>query len=117
MMRIEDGQPEEHPTPLPLDASHSPGAVAPTPRYPSGSAQLGAVTNTAGIDFEADARAAMSSGMAADGARRQYLLAAMTPLGGSAGDLMPLSSPPLDPGAGPGEALPAGGFYTPPRNY
>ena len=45
-MRIETGTPEDHPTPLPVDASHTPGVVAPTPRFPSGNQQGGWLTDT-----------------------------------------------------------------------
>jgi hypothetical protein len=114
-MRIEDGQPESHPAPLAVNAAHSPGVVAPTPRFPSGTEQGGALTDTSGVDFTADAAAAMASGMAADTGRRQHYLATMTPLGGSAGDLMPVSSPPLDPAGPLGEAEPWGATYDPPR--
>jgi hypothetical protein len=98
-MRIETGTPEDHPTPLPLDASATPGVVAATPRFPSGVQQGGALTNTAGVDFTADAAAAMSSGMAADADRRGRYAAGMAPLGASAGDQMDL--PPV-----PDNALP-----------
>jgi hypothetical protein len=57
-MKISSGTPEDHPAVLPLDASHSPGVVPPTPRYPSGTEQGGALTDTAGVDFTADAAAA-----------------------------------------------------------
>jgi len=114
-MKIEDGQPEQHPTPLAIDISATPALARPSARYPSGTSQGGALTNTAGVDFTGEAAAAMASGMAADGSRREHYLAAMQPLGGSAGDLMPLSSPPLDPGGSLGEAEPWGATYDPPR--
>ena len=116
-MRIEDGQPESHETPLPLDASHSPGVVAATPRYPSGTEQGGVLADTSGIDFTGDAAAAMASGMSADADRRGRYAAGMSPLGASYGDQMAVSSPPLDPSAGEGEALPTAAYYGPPRSY
>lgn len=39
------------------------------------------------------------------------------PQGSTIGDVMPVSSPPADPGSGPGEALPTGHYYDPPRSY
>jgi hypothetical protein len=103
-MRIETGEAESHETPLPLDASHSPGVARPTPRYPSGTEQGGALTNTAGVDFTAEAGAAMAAGMSADGSRRQHYLATMTPLAGPAGDAMDI--PPV-----PDNTLPAAASY------
>jgi hypothetical protein len=116
-MRIEDGQAEEHPTPLAVNASATPGVVAPTPRYSSGTEQGGALTDTSGIDFTGQIASAMTFGMNADSGRRQHYLAATAPLGGSAGDLLPISSPPLDPGAAPGEAEPTAAYFDPPRSY
>lgn len=121
-MRIEDGQAEQHPTPLPLDASHSPGVAPATPAFASGTAQGGARDLTGErlsqlASNEDEIAAAQSFGMSADGSRRQHYLATVAPLGASAGDLMPLSSPPLDPAAAPGEAEPWGALYTPPRGY
>jgi hypothetical protein len=103
-VKIETGTPEDHPTPLPIDASHSPGVVAATPRYPSGTEQGGALTNTAGVDFTGEAAAAMAAGMAADADRRGRYAASMAPLGASAGDAMTL--PPV-----PDNTLPAAASY------
>lgn len=118
-MRIEDGQAEQHPTPLPLDATATPGVQQPTAvaGQLTPADQGGALTDTAGVDFTADAAAAMASGMAADADRRGRYMASMTPLGGGAGDVLPVSSSPLDPGAGPGEAEPTAAYYDPPRGY
>jgi hypothetical protein len=116
-MDIKSGQAESHPTPLPLDTSHTPGVVAPTPRFPSGTEQGGVLADISGVDFTDEAAAAMASGMAADADRRGRYAAGMSPLGASYGDQMPLSSPPLDPGAGPGEAEPTASYYDPPRSY
>jgi hypothetical protein len=114
-MRIETGAAEAHPSVLPLDTSATPGVVAATPRYPSGTEQGGVLADISGVDFEADAAAAMAAGMAADADRRGRYLANMQPLGASAGDLMPVSSPPLDPAGPLGEAEPWGATYDPPR--
>jgi hypothetical protein len=98
-MDIKSGQPESHPTPLPVDTSATPAVVAPTPRFPYGSEQGGALTDTSGVDFTAEAAAAMSSGMSADADRRGRYEASMNPLGASAGDLMTL--PPVPSAAVP----------------
>jgi hypothetical protein len=89
-VKISTGTPEDHPSVLPVDSSATPGVVAATPRFPSGHDQGGALTNTAGVDFTADAAAAMAAGMSADADRRGRYAAAMGPLGGSAGDDMAL---------------------------
>jgi hypothetical protein len=121
-MRIEDGQPEQHPTPLAVDAAHTPALASPTPAFASGNAQ-GAVRDATAERLsqlsaaEADIGAAQAFGMSADGSRRQHYLATMAPLGASAGDVLPVDSPPLDPGAAPGEAEPTGAYYDPPRGY
>jgi hypothetical protein len=114
-MRVETGAAESHETPLAVDATHSPGVAGVTPRYPSGTQQGGSLTDTSGVDFTDQIASAMAADMAADAGRRTHYLATMTPLGGSAGDLLPVSSPPLDPGAAPGEAAPWGATYDPPR--
>jgi hypothetical protein len=122
-MRVETGAAEQHETPLALDSTHSPGVAPATRIFPSGQPEQGGVTDASGERLsqlaaaEADAAAAMSLGMSADHDRRGRYLAAMQPLGGGAGDLMAVSAPPLDPGADPGEALPSGAYYTPPRGY
>src|SRR5690242_2796520 len=107
-MRIVDGTPEDHPTPLPLDAGSSPAVAPVTPRYPSGNQQGGVLADISGVDFTGEVAAAMSLAMSADAGRRTGYEASMKPLAASYGDLMPVSNPPLDPGAAPGEAEPWG---------
>jgi hypothetical protein len=87
-MDIKSGQAESHPTPLPLDASATPGVVAPIPRFPSGAVQGGVVTDISGVDFTGEAAAAMHAGMAADADRRGRYAASMSPIGASGGDQM-----------------------------
>jgi hypothetical protein len=65
----------------------------------------------------ADVAAAMSLGMSADADRRGRYLPSIKPLGAAAGDVLPVSSPPLDPGLPGGETEPAAAHYDPPRNY
>ena len=48
------------------------------------------VTDISGVDFTADAAAAMHAGMAADADRRGRYATAMSPLGASYGDDMAL---------------------------
>jgi hypothetical protein len=103
-MWIETGTPEDHPSVLPLDTSATPGVVAPTPRYPSGTEQGGALTNTAGVDFTGQIASAMTAGMGADSDRRTVYAASMAPFGASAGDLMDLP-------AVPDNTLPAAASY------
>jgi hypothetical protein len=119
MMRIEDGQAEQHETPLAVNAAATPGVQQPTAvaGQLTPADQGGVLADISGVDFTADAATAMASGMSADADRRGRYLVSMAPLGGSAGDLMTLSSPPLDPGAAPGEAEPWGALYDPPRGY
>jgi hypothetical protein len=120
MMRIVDGQPEDHPNVLPLDATASPGVQAATPAFASGQ-QVGGVRDLTGERLsqlaasEAKLGAAMTAGMTADADRRGRYLASMQPLGASAGDLMPVANPPLDPAGPLGEAEPWGATYDPPR--
>src|SRR5690242_8723979 len=122
MMRIEDGQAEQHETPLALNATHSPAAASPTPAFASGNAQ-GAVRDATAERLsqlsaaEADIGAAQAFGMSADGSRRQHYMASMEPLGASAGDVLPVSAPPLDPGLPGGETEPTAAYYDPPRSY
>lgn len=103
-MKIETGTPEDHPTPLPLDASASPAVVAPTPRIPGGSEQ-GGVRDLTGERLsqlgaaEADIAAAQSAGQSADAGRRLHYVASQTPLGASYGDQMDL--PPVPSAAVP----------------
>jgi hypothetical protein len=110
-MDIATGQPEQHPTPLPLDASTHPAVVAPTAINPAGSLQ-GSVRDLTGERVqqlaagEASAAAAMSAGMSADGDRRQHYQAAMTQQGpGQYGDsllLPPVPANALPPASQPG---------------
>jgi hypothetical protein len=95
-MKISTGAAEDHPTPLPIDASHSPGVAPPTPAFPSGTEQ-GGVRDLAGERLsqlgaaETDIAAAQSYGMAADADRRTGYAADMSPLGASYGDEMDLT--------------------------
>jgi hypothetical protein len=94
-MKIETGQPEDHPTPLPLDASMLPGVPPPTVIVPG---QLSGPTvdarDTTGEwqaqreAGEADVAAAQASGMAAETDRRQQYGGQILPLGGSYGTQM-----------------------------
>jgi hypothetical protein len=94
-VNIATGASEPHPTPLPIDTSATPAVVPPTPVFPAGSAQ-GGVRDLTGERLsqlaaaEADAAAAMSLGMGADGGRRTGYAADMSPLGASYGDEMAL---------------------------
>jgi hypothetical protein len=101
-VRIADGTPEDHPNLLPLDASASPGVAPPTVRAPgadspaTAASQVVAARDTTGERLaqlatgEAAASAAMSSGMAADAARRDYLAAEILPSGSAYGEAMVL---------------------------
>jgi hypothetical protein len=108
-MRIEDGQPEQHETPLAVNAAATPGVAGPTPAFSTGNAQ-GAVRDLSGERLsllaasEAECAAAQSYGMAADAGRRTGYAASMAPLGGSAGDQMALP-------VVPDNALPAAQSY------
>ena len=112
-MDIKSGQPEQHPTPLSLDSSASPGVAPQTPRFPSETGrdgtQGGVLTDISGVDFTAEA-AAMHAGMAADADRRGRYATGMSPLGASYGDAMDL------PAYGTGEATVAGSWFDPPRS-
>jgi hypothetical protein len=112
-MDIKSGASEPHETPLPLDASHTPGVAAQTPTFPSETgrdgSQGGVLADTSGVDFTADAAAAMHAGMAADADRRGRYATTMSPLGASHGDDMAL------PAYGT-EGTVAGSFYDPPRS-
>lgn len=125
-MEIATGHPEDHPgsgaTPLPLDASMSPGVQAPTAIQPG---QLDGPT-WPGRDVRgeyreqmaaplAECEAAMGAGMAAETDRRARYAAGILPTGAAYGDTMTLAGGSLDPGAGTGETQPAGYFYDPPR--
>lgn len=95
-MKIETGQAEQHPTPLPIDASTHPGVQAPTQVASNAMVQMGPLcVDSSGVDFTADAQAAMSAGMAAELGRRQHYMADMTNEGpGQYGDLMGLPEAP-----------------------
>lgn len=94
-MKISAGTPEDHPTPLPLDASATPAVAAPTPRFPSGSEQ-GGVRDLAGERLSqlaasaAECAAAQQAGMSADNDRRAGYQGDMLPLAAEYGDLMGL---------------------------
>jgi hypothetical protein len=122
-MIISTGEAEQHPTPLPLDSTHTPDVQAQTARVPSG-AQQGGVSDTLGqqaerLDgYERDLAAAMAAGMAAELGRRGGYHADILPAGAAYGDTMMLSDSPLDPGVGStGTTDPSGALYDPPRNY
>jgi len=90
-MDIKSGQAEAHETPLPLDASHSPGVAPPTQIASNETTQMGPTfISTSGVDFTADASVAMAAGMAADADRRGRYAAAMGPMGAAATDEMSL---------------------------
>ena len=101
-MKIATGEPEDHPTPLPLNSAASPGVVAPTVREPGSTGpadaglQLGGVRDTTGerlsqlATAEAAIGAAQSAGQVADADRRGRYEASMAPLGASYGDAMDL---------------------------
>ena len=112
-MKIPTGEPEQHPTPLPLDASGLPAVAPPTPRFPSETgrdgSQGGVLKDTSGVDFTAEAAAAMHAGMAADADRRGRYATGMSPLGASYGDDMAL------PAYGTGGTV-AASCYDPPRS-
>jgi hypothetical protein len=107
-MKIATGQPEDHPTPLPLDASGLPGVAPPTVTAPGSDSpanaglQVGGVRDLTGERLsqlaagEADWAAAMSAGMSADADRRAHYAAAMAPLGASATDEIALPAVPED---------------------
>jgi hypothetical protein len=94
-MRIADGTPETHETPLPIDTAATPAVVAATAIFPSGN-QQGGVRDLAGERLSqlaasaAECAAAQATGMSADGDRRGRYAASMAPLGASAGDAMAL---------------------------
>jgi hypothetical protein len=109
-MRIADGSPESHETPLPLDPSRSPGVAPPTQIASNETTQMGPTfISSSGADFTADASVAMAAGMAADADRRGRYATTMSPLGASYGDDMAL------PAYGT-EGTVAGSFYDPPRS-
>jgi hypothetical protein len=89
-MDIKSGQAEQHPTPLPLDTSATPGVAPPTPAFPSGNQQGGVLADISGVDFTAEAAAAMAAAMSADADRRGRYATGMSPLGASYGDEMAL---------------------------
>ncbi len=99
-MKIATGQPEDHPTPLPLNPQPAPDPVS--PQFPGAdspadaASQIGGVMPATAMFAEqaaagtADCAAAMSSGMGADADRRGRYEASMAPLGASAGDALSL---------------------------
>ena len=89
-MDIKSGQAESHETPLPLDTSATPGVAPPTPVFAAGNVQGAVLGDISGVDFTAEATAAMHAGMAADADRRGRYAAAMGPLGAPATDEMSL---------------------------
>jgi hypothetical protein len=101
-VRIETGTPEDHPTPLPLDATATPGVQRPTAVAGQLTpADQGAVRDLTGERLgqlaasEAECGAAMSLGMGADSARRTGYAADISPLGASYDDevaLLPVTS-------------------------
>jgi hypothetical protein len=105
-MRIRDGQPEAHETPLPLDPAASPGVQRPGVREPGSSGLADAGLQVVGVydgtaareallaGSESDWQQAISEGMAADAARRQHYAATTAPLGASAGDQMDIPEVP-----------------------
>jgi hypothetical protein len=122
-MDIATGTPETHPTPLPIDASNSPGVQQPTATAGLLTpADQGPVRDLTGerlsqlAGYEQDITAAMHSGMAAETDRRSGYAADMVNDGpGQYGDLMDLPSGYPDAGTVGGLTDPAGNFYTPPR--
>ena len=113
-MDIKSGQAEQHPTPLPLDTSATPGVAPQTPRFPSETGrdgtQGGVLADTSGVDFTADAAAAMHAGMAADADRRGRYATGMSPLGASYGDDLPVRR------VRHRRATVAGSWFDPPRS-
>ena len=115
-MKIADGTPEDHPTPLGLDASATPG-VAPPPVTSGSGTEQGGVRDCTGERLsqlaaaEAEISGAQHSGMSADGGRRRKYELDMAPLAASYGDEMTLpqvtsdmskhTGSPGSPGAGP----------------
>jgi hypothetical protein len=98
-VKISTGTPEDHPTPLPVDTSATPGIAPPTPVSAAGNEQGGVLLDISGVDVTAEASAAMAAGMNADADRRGRYAASMAPLGASAGDAMNL--PPVPDNAVP----------------
>jgi hypothetical protein len=100
-MHIATGQPEDHPTPLPLDASTSPGVAPPTAIV---AGQLSGPTVPAGVfpyqdrvaGPEADIRNAQLAGQAAEHDRRSFYEQDIAPLGASYGIEMNLPDVPAN---------------------
>jgi hypothetical protein len=87
-MDIATGTPEDHPTPLPLDASMSPGVQRPTqtaglmtPADQTPAFDAAAVQAARLGGYEADCRGAQASGMAAENQRRDFYQHDMVPAG------------------------------------
>jgi hypothetical protein len=128
-VKIATGQPEDHPTPLPLDASGLPGVQQPTVREPgsdspaNAGSQIGGVYDGTGARqaqmgaLESECAAAQSYGMSADGARRDHYAQTMSPLGASYGDDLPI--PPVPSAAVPpamSDLYPYGGLEPTPAD-
>jgi hypothetical protein len=98
-VKISTGAAEDHPTPLPIDSTATPGVAAPTPRFPSGNLQ-GGVRDLAAerLDLlsasEAECAAAQTAGMSADSDRRGRYAASAGHHGASAGDQIALPEVP-----------------------
>jgi hypothetical protein len=104
-VKIETGASESHPTPLPVDTSHTPRVAPPAPvaSVPNGPTIPGRDTTgeyqaqlRAG---EGDVRAAQAAGMTAEHGRRDHYGSDVLPAGASYGDLMSL--PPVPDNAVP----------------
>jgi hypothetical protein len=126
-MDIATGQPQDHPSLLPLDATGLPAVAEVTPATPvasgpadAGPLQGGVMPTTAMFGEQAaagtaDAAAAMHAGMSAETDRRAGYAAGMLPVGASYGDTMDLPPGYPDSGTVGGLTSPEGFFYTPPR--
>ena len=118
-MDIATGQPESHPTPLPLDASMSPGVAPPTPIQPgalSGPTYPGLDTTAMFQEQmaagEADCRAAQATGQDARNQMLSGYQAQALPLGGQIGDDLAIPVVP-DQATPPAQSFgyPWAGFY------
>jgi hypothetical protein len=107
-MHIATGQPEDHPTPLPYDASLSPavapptavtGLMTPADQVPAFDAAADQADRLDG--YEADVRAAQMAGQDARNAMLAHYSQDILPQGAAYGDLMDL--PPVPANAVPSE--------------
>jgi hypothetical protein len=96
-MDIATGRPEDHPTPLPYDASQSPATAPPTAiaSAPSPGNQVGVFDAMGEQDsrlggYEADIRAAQATGQNARNAMLAHYSQDILPQGAAYGDLMAL---------------------------